>query len=839
MRRSVLSRMLFVGILAVAGALSAHAQLFQVTGQVTDEHGNPVPFASIYPETDTPQQPAGGGTAANSEGEFRLKLPAGTHRLLARAVGYRQTIERITLNRDTQLSLILHTETYLLDEVVIGNSEDPAYAIIRHAIRQRRRHLNEAAPYTARVYIKGVQRLLQAPEKFLGIDLDAIGREIGLDSNRTGIVYLSESESRITVHPPDAFHEEMISSKFAGNNRAFSFNRAADLKLNFYENYQPIIDGLSARPFVSPIADNALRYYRYRLLGTTTEGNHTIHKIEVTPRRTGEPLYQGAVYILQDTWRIYGINLQLTKEAGINLLDTLHIQQQFIPLASGEWQPASIRFDFVGGLLRFKVGGYFAAVYSEYAPTPSAAATGRKRHEVLRITEGVNQRDSLYWAEHRPLPLTEEERVDYLRKDSLQRRRESKAYLDSVDRKANKFSPQGFLLGGYTYRNRAQRWRLSMGGLATSVLYNTVEGLALNYSAQYVKRIDTVLDREVSVYGNARYGFANKRFNGYLGTTFPLGKSTVNLSAGSDVRDLNNRGSLSPLFNTLSTAFFGRNYLKLYERTFAVAGWGYTLPANIQLTASALWENRRWLPNSTHYTFWQRNERHLTANNPLAPADDTPLFAENRSFLIAIGARYDFGTQYETYPHRRVYLPSRWPTLSVNYIKGIPGVFGGDTDYDLLTARLHKPAIGLGMYGRASFDIRGGTFLTSRQLYYTDYRHFQGSRTWVTDQQLSTFLLLDYYQHSTTGSFVEAHGEYNLSTLLTSKVPLLRRLKLQEIIGIHYLHTSALPHYGEAHVGLEWQRFRVMYARSFSTQTGLHATDAIRIGLRLFTPTTP
>lgn len=810
----------------LAVSLSAHAQSYQLTGRVVDENGNAVPFASIY------KQESGIGTAANNEGMFKLQLPAGDHALLIRAVGYRQTTERLTLDRDTQLSIVLHTEAYLLDEVVIGNGEDPAYAIIRMAIRSRKQHLNETAPYTARVYIKGVQRLLQAPKKFLGIDLDEIGREIGLDSNRTGIVYLSESESRITVNPPDEFHEEMISSTFAGNNRAFSFNRAADLKLNFYENHQPIFEGLSARPFVSPIADNALSYYRYRLLGTSADGGYSIHKIEVTPRRKGEPLYQGDIYILEDSWRIYGVNLQLTKEAGINIIDTLRIRQEFIPLESEQWQPSNIHFDFVGGFLSFRVGGYFAAVYSEYAPNPKVQRN--KRNEVLRIAEGVNKRDSLYWAEHRPLPLTEEERIDYIRKDSLQRRREAKEYLDSIDRKANRFKPQGFLLGGYTFRSRAQRWRISTDGLATSVLYNTVEGLALNYGARYVKRVDTLLDRDVTIYGNARYGFANKRFNGYLGTAFPLGKSLLNLSAGSDMQDLNGRGSLPPLFNTIGTAFFGRNYLKLYERTFASVGWNYTLPANIRLAASATWENRLWLPNSTTYTFWERNKPHLTSNNPFTPQEVTPLFDENRSFKLSVGVLYDFGTKYETYPHRRVYLPSKWPTLSVNYTKGIPGVFGGETDYEVLTARLHKTEIGLGMYGRASFDIRGGTFLNSKQLYYTDYQHFKGTGMLITDQQLSTFLLLDYYRYSTAGSFVEVHGEYNLSTLLTSKIPLLRRLKLQEIIGVHYLHTAEIGHYGEGHVGLEWQRLRVIYARSFGSETGLRAKDAIRIGLRLF-----
>lgn len=807
-------------------SLFVHAQPYLLTGQVTDDQGEPVPFASIYPKSRVR-----GGTSANSEGIFKLALPAGKHELVVRSVGYRQVIEPVAMDTDKHIHIILLAESYLLDEVVIGNGEDPAYAIIRQAIRQRKKHLHEATPYTANVYIKGVQRLLQAPKKFLGVDIDQIGREIGLDSNRTGIVYLSESESRITVRPPDDFREEMISSKFSGNNRAFSFNRAADLKLNFYENNQPIIEGLSPRPFVSPIADNALGHYRYRLLGTTEENGLTIHKIEVTPRRKGEPLYQGDIYIMDGLWRVYGVNLQLTKASGINIIDTLDIRQEYIPIDSAQWQPSSIRFDFVGGLLGFRIGGYFVAVYSDYATHP----TIRKGafNEVLRIAEGVNKRDSLYWNTHRPLLLTEEEQLDYIRKDSLQRRRESKPYLDSLDRVSNQLKPQD-LLTGYTYRNRANRSSLSFDGLATSLLFNSVEGLALNYGVRYSRQVDTVLNRNFTLYGNIRYGFANERFNGYAGSSFPLGKSFFHVYGGSNMQDINNRGSLPPLFNTITTTLFGRNYLKWYERTFGGIAWRYTLPANVHVTTSAVWENRLWLPNSTDYTFWDRNKEHLTSNNPLAPAEDTPLFPENRAFKVTLDLSYDFGTKYETYPHRRVYLPSPWPTLSLSYTKGVPQLLGSDVDYDLLVTRLHKPDVGLGLYGRMAFDVRVGTFLNDKSLYYTDYRHFKGTRTLISDQQSTTFLLLDYYQHSTPGNFVEVHGEYNLSTLLTSKVPLLRKLKLNEIIGLHYLHTPGIKHYGEIHAGLEWQRLRIIYARSFGSSGGLGEKEAVRIGLRLF-----
>jgi hypothetical protein len=60
----------------------------------------------------------------------------------------------------------------------------------------------------------------------------------------------------------------MVSSKVSGSNRAFSFNRASDFKVNFYENLLNW-DGLSNRPFISPIADNALFYYNYKYMGFT------------------------------------------------------------------------------------------------------------------------------------------------------------------------------------------------------------------------------------------------------------------------------------------------------------------------------------------------------------------------------------------------------------------------------------------------------------------------------------------------------------------------------------------------------------------------------------------
>lgn len=803
----------------------ALAQQFRLTGSVRDPDGEPIPFATVY------LQHTNIGTAANSEGDFLLRVPAGNHRLLVRAVGYQQTVQPIAIDQDRHVDAVLTPASFQLEEVVVGNAEDPAYRIIRLAMQKRRTYLEDATPYSANVYIKGVQRLLQAPSSFLGVDVDRIGREIGLDSNRTGIVYLSESESHITVHPPNAFREEMRSSKISGNNRAFSFNRASDLRLNFYENTQTIVEGLSPRPFVSPIADNAMAYYRYRYLGRMDGDSLSIHKIEVIPRRKGEPVYAGDLYIIDGSWRIHSINLMLTKDASINLLDTLVIKQEFIPISESQWHPAQVNLDFVGGLLGFRIGGYFVAVFSDY--TLRDAPSPKVYREVLRIEAGANEKDSAYWGAHRPLALTEEEALDYVRKDRIRRRRESKPYLDSLDRETNRFKPAGFLLTGHQHRNRYRRTTLAFDGLANSLLYNSVEGFTLNYGVRYSKQVDTLRRRSLAVVGNLRYGFANERLNGHGGVTIPINWGQVSVSGGSQVSDLNRRGSLPAAFNTINTWLLGRNYQKLHERRFVQVDGQFTLPANIQIDAGVHWEDRQWLPNSTDYVLFSRYRRHITSNNPFTPDSDTPLFNRHQAFLISLALAYDFGTAYETYPHRRVYLPSKYPKFRLIYTKGVPQVLGSDVDYDLLRAELGKENIRLGLYGNISFLLSGGAFLNENAHFYPDLHHFEGTKTLVTDQRLSSLLLLDYYLHSTAGRFAEAHAEYNMATMLTSKVPLLRRLRLQEILGFHYLNTPTIRHYGEVHGGIQWNNIRVMYARSLGIKDITDKPHAIRIGLRL------
>ena len=807
-------------IFTLFAALGAFAQTITLNGRVSDEAGKPVPFTSVYLKNTSR------GTSANSEGNYQLKLAPGKYELVFKAIGYRQLNQEVVLASSQTLDVRLTSEVYELNDVVIrSDGEDPAYAIMRKAIRKRKTHLKEVDAYTTDVYIKGMQKLLAAPKKFLGKDVAKIGKDMGLDSNRQGIIYLSESESKLSFMQPDRFREEMVSSKVSGSNRAFSFNRATDVKVNFYENYQDW-EGLSNRPIISPLADNALFYYRYKYLGSVSENGQSVNKIQVIPRRDTDPVFRGNIYILEDSWRLHSLDAYLTKEANINFVDTLKIHQQFIPVGNKVWMPSTVRFDFTGGLLGFRFGGYFMAVYKNYDLEPALKKADFA--EVLRITKEVNKKDSAYWAQARPIPLTLEEKTDYVRKDTLAARRESRPYLDSLDRVSNKFKPVSFLIGsGYNPANRFKKEYYHFNSIAGSLFYNTVEGFGVNYGASYRKQMDSLNNRYYSISGNLRYGFASEDLYGSVSGSLPVKKTSIGFSLGSDVLDLNNLGSLPVLGNSINSLFYERNFMKLYEKKFARLWASRRISGGLVASLTTEWARRKSLSNTTDYTFIDEKDREFTSNNPFNPLSDEPLFPENNSFRVGLRATYEFSKEYATYPSGRVYQPSKYPRLGLSYTGSFRNILGSDTRFDLLSFDISKEDIKLGLYGKSAFFLGAGRFLNNETLYYPDYKHFVGTQSLGYTPKINSFLFLDYYQFSTADKYFEGHFEHNFSGFIINKLPLIRKLKLQEIAGVNYLATPVLKNYSEVYFGLQYLTFRGSYGISY--RDGRKADSGFRI----------
>ncbi|NJL14524.1 MAG: TonB-dependent receptor [Microscillaceae bacterium] len=788
------------------------AQSATVRGRVSDASGAPLPFASLYAEGTSI------GTTTNEEGDYSLRLAPGTYQLVFQFVGFKKQVQSITMaGEDILLDVTLSAEALLLKDILVeASDQDPAYAIIRQAQNKRRYYLEEEVKaYQCQVYVKGLQRLNKKPNRLMGVRID-------LD---TGIVYLSESLSELSYQQPGQFKERMIASKVSGNNRAFSFNQASEAWLNLYENISA--EEITERGLVSPIAANALAYYRYRLEGAFYDKGQLINKIRVIPRRKQAPAYHGFLYITEGTWRIHSSDLHLKKGA-VEFVDSVAIQQVYSPVGpDGIWLPLSqkVSFDFEG--FGFKGTGYFVFVYSKYAVEPAFPAKHFDR-TVITVEKEANKKDSVFWETVRPMPLTLEEKLDYREKDSLELIRESPAYRDSVDAERNRISIGEILWAGYTYEKSARKKSFSFQPLFSTFQWNTVEGLVTDFTLNYRKRYE---DRQsFSISPTLRYGFANERLQAKLAASYrfaPLKNAQISVEGGQYVEQISRTTSISPFVNAVYTLLREQNYLKLYEKAFAELRYQQLLFPGVRLYAELEYAQRRPMQNNSDYRFRDVPERDFTSNVPQSRETIDPSFARHEALLLGVVMLFDIKQKYALYPDQRFVIESKYPTFRLNYRRGIP-ILGSDVNYDFLTLGLFDEVY-LGLVGEMSYNVEFGRFLSNRQMTFVDYRHFLGNQTIFYREAFGGFQLLDYYLYSTNQQYVLANFEHHFNGFLLNAIPLLKKLKWQTVVSANYLYTEASRYYLELGLGIE-HIFKILRVDFI---TALQSNEKVNTGFRV------
>jgi hypothetical protein len=804
-----------VFIVWLLGCLWPLALQSQITGKVTDAGGMPLPFVNIY------LQDSFIGTTTNDAGNYELNISeAGTYTILFQFLGYEtRTVTVSPQDFPFQLDATLLEASVSLDEVVISSSEDPAYRILRETIARRKEHLEKISAYTAQFYSRGIWRVDDMPEKILGQEVGDF--DGALDSTRTGIIYLSETISDIAFQQPDEFKETIRASKVSGNDNGFSFNSARDANFSFYENTV----NLNA-PIVSPIADNAMNYYRYSLEGVFYEGNKLINKISVQPKRPNDRVWQGTIYIVEDDWQLYGVALETNGQAiQVPMVSKLVFKQNFkYDRETDYWIKISQTIDFGFSFFGFEGDGRFIAVYSEYDFSPAFSAA-YFTNEVLSFQPEANKKDSLFWQEERPVPLTVEERDDYLRKDSIQELRKSKSYLDSIDRKDNRIGALDLLLG-YTYRNSFRNWRLSYDGPLPGVYFNTVQGWNATAGLTFLKDYDALQTQWLYANLQAQYGFSDERmrFTGSLVRRFNAkNRLQLGVSAGNSVRQFNRNEPISPLVNTVSTLFFERNFMKVYELSFVQAQYSQELFNGLRIATQLGFEKRSPLFNTTDYVVLPNDDVQYTSNNPLDPNfSETAAIEKHELFRSQITANITFGQKYMSYPDGKFNLGNtKYPALTIALENG----FGG-SERRLGFAHLRAEAnqtVPMGNKGDSRYSIRGGTFFNAEGISFVDYQHFNGNQTRVgtSPNYTNTFNLLPYYNLSTNQSYFEGHLEHDFRGWVLGKVPGMNQLNFNLVIGAHLLSTSEKKPYSEVSVGIDnvgvgkYRLLRIDYVKSF------------------------
>jgi hypothetical protein len=562
-----------------------------------------------------------------------------------------------------------------------------------------------------------------------------------------------------------------------------------------------------------------------------------INSIRVTPRRKNEPLFSGTIQITENDWRIYNADLMITKDYQLELLDTLRITQQHGAVTPDIWKTRNQVLFVSIRQFGFYVTGNFVNVYSDYNVDPGFGKNHFGR-TILKYDTAFNKKDSNYWNAMRPVALENDERRDFVFKDSLSKlmndSARSKRHLDSLRKNQKPITLKGILWSGQSYNwyNRKSTLSWNLKPLITQLEYNTVEGLVTSVEQQFVYN-KAKAKYQLQVDWNSRYGFSNGHFNSYAEATLSPRRLTyrnryLRVAGGKRVSQFNHDNPIDPLTNAVYTLVAKRNYLKIYENWFGKIEYNNILDNGVHVNLQMNYENRIPLQNTSDYSFF-RKARTFSSNHPEELSGIE--FRRHQALIIGATISWQPGQHYIEFPWGKMPLGSDKPSFELKYNKGLRDLFGSDIRFDKWEFSV-SDKMNFKMGGEFHYRVGAGGFSNRDSVGLPDLRHFNGNQTFYNINYLNSFQLAPYYRYSNAEKlYLFAHAEHHFNGLLTNKVPLLNKLKWNLVGGANSFYVNKSNYYVEVFAGLEniLKLFRVDFVNAY--QGGPGNRFGVRVGL--------
>lgn len=780
----------FAGLfLLLFATILSFAQSFK--GTVTDNSGNPVPYAALYlRETKS-------GLTTDEHGRFQTRLPAGQYTCEVSSLGFvSQTFSFQMLNRDYEKDIVLAERTYSLPEVSITKgSEDPAYAVMRRAIARAPYYRTQIKSYTAGTYLKGTGKGTSIPAVL------KLSKEVRKGAKEwLGKLFVLEQQQIVNFTAPNIWNNKVLA-----NRNSFPEEIQVDMGITTVNLYTPELFGK-----VSPLNKNAFSYYRFRLDGCFVEEGQMINKIRVIPKKDDNRLLEGDLFIVEDLWCL--------SAADVNVRDTglkAKIKITCKEIQPSVFLPVSINTSSDIDIMGFKAeASYLAAIHykevkTELSPETSTGKTVKtvtastvaqpKKHKYERparigrkdtqVDSLADKRDSLYWTAIRSVPLRLEEVQSYQYKEEKIALKESSPQ-DKSDKKTAVGQVLNTMMWGKTFRTSNKNAWLTLPGLSSYIPeYNFVDGFWLGAKLKTgVKLSESSTLRFVPSF---YYTTARKNWVGQGELTLeyaPRNRGYLSLSGGILSADYNSESGESRMINTMSSSLFGHNHLKLYENTFFTVDHAIEPFNGLLFSSSLSWQRRKMLDNHIRHSWFKRDaEPNIPENSKFRP------MPENDILKASFELEYTPAHYYHMSRGKKIYEVSRYPTFALKYDRAFP-VDGSRylTSYHLMQFSA-KQNIGFGMFNRLRWSVNAGTFWGAENLQFPDFKHFASTRIWVTERSFdSGFSLLDNYALSTNTRWAQANVSWYTPYLLLKHLPFLSRKPFDEA-----LHLRSIVIYGQ------------------------------------------
>jgi len=758
------SNCIFIFLISCLFTNLVEAQETIVRGKITDANsGDPIPYVNVIFQGTTV------GVTSDFDGNYELKTSTPSDTIVVSYIGYKVKKKVITKGITQTVNLQIEEDITKLQEVVFLAGENPAFDVLRNVVRNKNKNdKRKLTAYEYDTYTKIEIDVDNLSDKFrerkmvkkITQVLDSIERIAGEDGKPILPLFITESVSKVYYRDnPSLKYENILRSKINGvgvedGTTVTQLVGSSFQEYNFYQNWLNIL----AKDFVSPIADGWRLYYEYDLMDSLYVGDDYCYRLDFFPKSPQDLAFTGSMWITKNEFALKQIDVSIGKQANLNFIEKIKIQQELEPTVEGAWLPVKNRVLVDVSEVTGTSAGMLAKFY-----TSNKNFTINKPHPpsfyeipiVMAEDARVNEEEEA-WDSLRHEPLTQTEKNVYKMIDTLQNIPVVKTYTDIIK----------IAIGGYY-----DVGKVDLGPYVAMLAINDIEGVRI----QPGFRTNEKFSKKWVLAGQVGYGFKDEKIK-YLASVQNIMSrrrwTTLTIRARSDVSRVG-----------IDEESAGDNFLLLASQRFGVFRRGYYFNEGRIDFKRELFKGFTQRVGFRYYTF-EPTFNFAYYDTP----DDVPNSSIHENFETAefiFESRYARDELFIQSDNDRLSLGTiRWPIITIRYTKGVKGVLNSNFEYD---------KVRLSVYRRLRFGPLGAGYLnlTAEKVFGTlPYPllslHLGNQSPLYTSV---TYNLMNYGEFI-SDQFASLQYQHHFEGFLLNKIPLMRKLKWRLVGTANVIYGS-------------------------------------------------
>lgn len=735
---------LFLVFLLSMITLQVCAQNFTVRGRVIDATSfEPVGFANVYFKNSTI------GTITDFEGYYEIKSQDVFDSLVVSFVGYQATVRPLENITEQVINFSLTPSMYNLAEVIILPGENPAIAFMSNVFRNKHSYnIDQLQSYQYNNYTKSQIYLRRLLNRSAAKDPDANGIfntfSIVAEENSMPAIpaYMSETFSEVYYLKSPEREKTIVTAVNTNSLAEIETGLLTQLtqkstKYNFYDNNVKILD----KNFISPLSNSGHFYYKYFFTDSMYIDGIYCYELLILPKRKEDLVFTGRIWIADSTYALRRISVETLKEANLNFVQRIKIQQDYEPDSSGVWYPKSTR------ILADAINIFISAsIFNNYF-------IANRKHRISFYDTELIVADTAY-------NVSAETWKTLRNKEPDETDRLTSAYIDSLKQSGRiriltalvNMSVKGYVNLG----------KVELGPYLLVYKHNDVEG----HRFRMGYRTNSALSTSWTSRGFLAYGTLDQKFKYNVQLERFLSRKSWTKAGIQYSEDTENLGAIDEFtsnssFLSFTSSFGGADKLN----SISVGRLWFETDVFRGFTQKVVFKNKRILPLSPDYFFAYYSDDAKTIKSSeitISEITFTSIYQPKATFIIDKNERFPVAIK-------------KAPVFTLNYTVGLRDVLNSDFNYHMASLRV-KHSLHFGGLGSFQYEINLAKCFTP--LPYPLLIMFPANESFFRFDR--TFNLMNYGEFIADES-AELFVTYRQEGFILDKLPLIKKLKLRSV----------------------------------------------------------